>query len=303
VNPVSETIATARTFLIVPGDRPDRFGKAVASEADIVVLDLEDAVSSQRKPEAREHVSSWLGQRNQSVVRINAAGTPWHAEDVAMIADHAGTVIAVIVPKAEDPGQLEALSLNMPAHAGVIPLIETAAGVVRAPAICATTRVMRPLFGSLDLAAQLRVNPQVHGALRHARSALVLAAAASGCAAPIDGVTTSFADDSRLRTDLEHAVALGFTGKLCIHPRQVAIANQHLSPSDADVGWARGVIAAAQDSSVTVYDGQMIDSPVVLRARSILSRAHLSEGRLGTDIVVCAIQRKGAVAAEVLAMA
>jgi citrate lyase subunit beta/citryl-CoA lyase len=273
VNSVTGHIATARTFLVVPGDRPDRFGKAAASGSDIVVLDLEDAVSPDLKQQAREHVSSWLGRRNQSVVRINAGGTQWHAEDVAMIADHPGTVIAVMVPKAEDPGQLEALKLHLPAGAGVIPLIETAGGVVRAPDVCAVTGVVRPLFGSLDLAAQLGVDHQVHDALRHARSAIVLAAAASGCAAPIDGVTTSLRDDSQLRADLDHAVTLGFTGKLCIHPSQVAIANLRLSPSDDDVGWAHEVIAAAQGGSVAVYDGHMVDPPVVLRARAILSRA------------------------------
>jgi citrate lyase subunit beta/citryl-CoA lyase len=273
VNQVSETIATARTFLIVPGDRPDRFSKTAASAADVAVLDLEDAVSPHRKLEAREHVSRWLDQRNQSVVRINAEGTPWHTDDVAMIAGHSGTVSAVMVPKAEDPRHLEALSQRLPAGAGIIPLIETATGVMRAAAVCAATGIVRPLFGSLDLAAQLGVDHQVHDALRHARSALVLAAAASGCAAPIDGVTTRLTDDSQLRADLDHAVALGFTGKLCIHPRQVPVANQRLSPSEAELRWARDVIAAAQDGVVTVYDGHMIDPPVVLRAQAIISRA------------------------------
>jgi citrate lyase subunit beta/citryl-CoA lyase len=250
VNPVTEDIATARTFLVVPGDRPDRFGKAAASGADAVVLDLEDAVSPHHKSDARQHVSRWLGRRNQSIVRINADGTRWHGEDVAMIARHPGTVTAVMVPKAEDPGQLEALSLRLPAGVSVIPLIETAAGVVRAPAVCAVTGVVRPLFGSLDLAAQLGIDHQAHTGLRHAHSALVLAAAASGCAAPVDGVTTSLADDTLLRADLDHAVTLGFTGKLCIHPRQVALANQRLSPSDADVRWAREVIVTAHGGSV-----------------------------------------------------
>jgi citrate lyase subunit beta/citryl-CoA lyase len=101
----------------------------------------------------------------------------------------------------------------------------------------------------------------------------VLAAAVSGRAAPIDGVTTSLADDSSLRTDLEHAVMLGFTGKLCIHPRQVAVANELLSPSAADVRWARQVITAAKVSSVTVQGGHMVDRPVLLRAQTVLARA------------------------------
>jgi citrate lyase subunit beta / citryl-CoA lyase len=265
-------LALARTFLFVPGDRPDRFGKAAGCGADIVILDLEDAVAADRKHEAREHVRAWLDQRHEAVVRVNAADTPWHAGDIDMVAGSPGA-IAVMVPKAEDPRRIESLSRRLPAGTGTVPLIETAAGLLGATAICALGPVVRPAFGSVDLAAQLGVDHNAHHALHHMRSALVLAAAAAGCGAPVDGVTTSLADDSRLHADLEHAIALGFTAKLCIHPRQVAIANQRLTPSAADVEWARQVIAAAQDGAVTVRDGQMIDRPVILRAQAILARA------------------------------
>jgi citrate lyase subunit beta / citryl-CoA lyase len=117
------------------------------------------------------------------------------------------------------------------------------------------------------------VSHEAPDALGPARSALVLAAAATGRAAPVDGVTSRIGDDARLRADLEHAVRLGFTGKLCIHPRQVGTANEYLSPSAADITWAHQVIAAAGDGSVTVLDGQMIDRPVVLRAEAVLARA------------------------------
>jgi citrate lyase subunit beta / citryl-CoA lyase len=147
--------------------------------------------------------------------------------------------------------------------------------VLQAAAVCAVEGVIRPAFGSIDLSAQLGIDHQARDALRHARSALVLAAAAKGRAAPVDGVTTSLADGQRLCADLEHAAALGFTGKLCVHPSQVGPANEYLSPSAADVAWARQVIAAAEDGPVTVTDGQMIDRPVVLRARGILALASL----------------------------
>jgi citrate lyase subunit beta / citryl-CoA lyase len=271
---MSSAAAGARTFLFVPGDRPDRFGKAAASGADLVILDLEDAVSPGRKGEAREHVRAWLGQPSQAAVRINSDGTSWHADDVAMLTSlAAGLVVAVVVPKAEDPARLERLSRALPAGTGIIPLIETAGGVLRAAAVCAAEGVIRPAFGSVDLAAQLGVDHQAKDALRYARSALVLAAAAAGCAGPVDGVTTSVADDAALADDLAHAVALGFTGKLCVHPRQVEAANQRLSPADTDVEWARRVVAAGEDGSVTVLDGQMIDRPVVLRAQALLNRA------------------------------
>ncbi|MFJ1768190.1 HpcH/HpaI aldolase/citrate lyase family protein [Amycolatopsis sp. NPDC088138] len=256
-------IAAARSFLFVPGHRPDRFAKAAASGADVVVLDLEDAVGADRKDEAREHVRSWLAEGHEAVVRVNAAGEPWHDEDVAAVG---GLATAIMLPKAEDPGPVAALG-------DVIPLLETAAGIERASAICRAPSVIRPAFGSVDLAAQLGVDHRSHEALLHARSAVVLAAAASGCAAPIDGVTTAIDDEAVLRADLAHAVTLGFTAKLCVHPRQIAVVNAGLTPSAEDVEWARRVVAAGADGSVAVHNGQMIDRPVLLRARALLARA------------------------------
>lgn len=144
---------------------------------------------------------------------------------------------------------------------------------MRAVPLCAVDRVVRPAFGSVDLAAQLGVDHRASDALAFPRSALVLAVAAAGCAGPVDGVTTDFADESVLRADLERATGMGFTGKLCIHPCQVAAANQRLSPSEADVECAHRVVTAARDGSVTALGGQMIDRPVVLRAEAILARA------------------------------
>jgi citrate lyase subunit beta/citryl-CoA lyase len=265
--------ATARTFLFVPGDRPDRFEKAAATAADVIVLDLEDAVAADGKRQAREHIHSWLGRGNRAVVRINGAGTSWHADDVAMIADHSASLAAVMVPKAENPESLMALAATMSAGTGIIPLIETAAGVLNAAAVCAAPGVLRPAFGSVDLAAQIGVDHRAHAAFQHARSVLVFAAATAGCAAPVDGVTTDIADEANLRADLAHGSALGFTGKLCIHPRQVALANQYLSPTDTELEWARRIVATGQGESARALDGQMIDRPVVLRAAAILARA------------------------------
>jgi citrate lyase subunit beta/citryl-CoA lyase len=163
---VTVDISAARTFLFVPGDRPDRFGKAAAAAgADVVVLDLEDGVLPARKQEAREHAHGWLWQRNQAVVRINAEGTPWRADDADMTARNAGAVLAVMMPKAEDPERLAALSQRLPPETHLVPLIETASGIAHAPAICATAGVARPAFGGVDLAAQLGVDHRSHSAL------------------------------------------------------------------------------------------------------------------------------------------
>ncbi|WP_409490744.1 HpcH/HpaI aldolase/citrate lyase family protein [Amycolatopsis sp. cmx-11-12] len=265
---MSDLLAHAKTFLFVPGHRPDRFAKAAASGADVVILDLEDAVGPDRKESAREHVRAWLAEGHQAVVRINAAGTVWYQEDVASV----GRALAVMPPKAEDRAELDALAGRLPG-VPILPLVETAAGIAAAMAVCGADAVVRPAFGSVDLAAQLGVDHRSHEALRYARSALVVAAAATGRAAPIDGVTTALDDEAALTADLDHAKTLGFTGKLCVHPRQVPVANRGMAPSEGEIEWARNVAALVGDGSVAVADGQMVDRPVELRARAILDRA------------------------------
>ncbi|UUV31316.1 CoA ester lyase [Amycolatopsis roodepoortensis] len=265
---MNELLTAAKTFLFVPGHRPDRFAKAAASGADVVILDLEDAVAPDRKEAAREHVRAWLAEGQQAVVRINAAGTAWYDDDVAS----AGRALAVMLPKAENRAEIDSLAGRLPG-VPILPLVETAAGIAGAVEVCGADAVVRPAFGSVDLAVQLGVDHRSHEALRYARSAIVVAAAATGRAAPIDGVTTALDDDAALAADVEHAKTLGFTGKLCVHPRQVAAASRGLSPSDGEIEWARDVIARAGDGSVTVAGGQMVDKPVEARARAILKRA------------------------------
>ncbi|HEY7595837.1 MAG TPA: CoA ester lyase [Actinophytocola sp.] len=259
-------LAEARTFLFVPGDRPDRFAKAAAAGADVVVVDLEDAVAPADKAAARAHAVAWLAAGNEAVVRVNAAGTPWHAEDVAALAG-----APLMLPKAEHAADVE--------RAGpvVVALVESAAGVAAAREVCGAAGVVRVAFGSIDLAAELGVDPASHTALLHARSALVLAAAAAGGPPPVDGVTTALDDPAAIRRDTAHAVELGFTGKLCVHPRQIEPVHAALRPSEEDIEWARRVLAASAAGSATAVDGRLVDRPVVLRARRLLSRA----GRTG----------------------
>lgn len=256
-------IADARSFLFVPGDRPDRFAKAAAAGADVVVLDLEDAVAPAAKEAARAHVVAWLAEGHTAVVRVNAAGTPWHADDVAAVRDAA----AVMVPKAEWPSDLDGLP-------SVLPLVETARGIAAATDLCGVATVVRPVFGSIDLAAELGVDPLSRTALLHARSALVLAAAAAGCAPPVDGVTMALSDVDAVRDDTRHAVELGFTGKLCVHPRQVPVVHEAFRPSEDEIAWARTVLTAGD--GVTAVGGQMVDRPVSLRAERLLRRAGLA---------------------------
>jgi len=260
-------VAAARSLLFVPGNRPDRFAKAAASGADVVVLDLEDAVAAAEKPGARTQVDGWLARGRRCVVRINAAGTEWFDDDVAMVRAHR---CVVMLPKSEDPHVVRELAARSP----VVPLLETATGVLRAREVCATQGVVRPAFGSLDLAAELAVDPADRLALMHARSAVVLTSASAGLPGPVDGVSTAIRDPDAVRADAEHSAALGFTGKLCIHPGQLASVHAAFDPSPEQVRWARTVLAAA-DGGVTALDGRMVDKPVLDRARGLLARERI----------------------------
>jgi len=255
-------------MLFVPGDRPDRFPKARASGADEIVLDLEDAVAPDAKAAAREHVSRWRATEGTGVVRINHPGSPWYEDDVAELADRP---CVVMLPKAASQEEIAGLMNRLAPGSCVIPLLESALGVLEARDICAAAGVVRGAFGNADLASDHGVDPADRSALAHARAATVLASAASRVAPPLDGVTIALTDDELLRADAEHAAGLGFTGKLCIHPRQVPIVNEVFSASPEELAWAREVVAAGD--SVTVVDGQMVDKPVIERARRLLARA------------------------------
>jgi citrate lyase subunit beta/citryl-CoA lyase len=208
-------------------------------------------------------------------VRINAVGTPWAEEDLAALAD---THRAVMVPKATT-SSVRHVDERLIGNTAIIALIETAAGVAQAQAIAASPRVARLAFGSLDLASELRVSPTDTMALLTARSALVLASASAGLPGPVDGVTANLQDATVLRADIEHARRLGFSGKLCIHPNQIDTALALLSPNHEEILWAERVLQLATDvatdaGGVAVLDGQMIDKPVVDRARRILGLRH-----------------------------
>ncbi|WP_433507705.1 HpcH/HpaI aldolase/citrate lyase family protein [Pseudonocardia halophobica] len=276
-DPVLPTAAAdllgTRTLLFVPGDRPERFAKAAGSGADLVVLDLEDAVAPAAKPDAREAVREWLAAGNRGMVRINPPGTEWYEEDVAAVAAVTAAPVPVMLPKAQDPAEVAALVAALGPGAQVVPLVETALGVHRAVEVCGVEGVVRAGFGSVDLASELGVDPVDREALRFARSALVLGSRAVGAGAPIDGVTTAVRDEQLLLEDCAHGLSLGFTAKMCIHPAQVGPVTIAFSPTPEQVEWARAVVGASAAGGVAVVDGKMIDKPVVERARALLLRA------------------------------
>jgi citrate lyase subunit beta/citryl-CoA lyase len=265
---------TTNSWFVVPGDRPERFGEPVANGAHAVILDLEDLVGPEKKEVARRAVADWLAG-HQAYVRINAADTEWYDDDLAAIAGAPG-LQGVVLPKAEGPAPIERTASALPATVPVLPLVETAAGVQNAPAVAATPRVAALIFGSLDYGLDLGIDVragQDDVNLLYARSRLVIASRAAGIAPPIDGVTTDLDDPRVAADDAGRARHLGFAGKLCIEPRQIAAVNGAFAPTEDDLDWARRVLAAidAADGEVMLrLDGQLIDKPVVSRARRIL---------------------------------
>jgi citrate lyase subunit beta / citryl-CoA lyase len=256
-------------MLFVPGDRPERFAKAATSGADAVVLDLEDAVAPAAKAAALLHVTEWLAQGNTAVVRVTAIGTPTHAAEVAALA---GTGATVMLPKADSADQVLDVRDRLDGEP-VLALVETPLGIRDAHGIAAAG-VVRLALGTVDLAAEMGVDPALYAAFAYARGRLVVASAAAGLPGPVDGVTVALDDPARLRADLAVSRELGLTAKLCIHPRQVAAVNAAFSPTPEELAWARRVLQAveASDSGVLTVDGSMVDAPVVTRARRLMER-------------------------------
>jgi citrate lyase subunit beta/citryl-CoA lyase len=260
------------TYLFVPGDRPERFGKAAASGADLVVLDLEDAVAPEAKERARASVQAALAGGLRACVRINGVDTAWFEGDCRLLA--LPGVAAVMLPKAETAEPLQALRAACSPEVALVPLIETARGLAAAREIAGCAGVQRLAFGSVDFQQDLGIEGD-DTELLFARSQLVLASRLAGVDAPVDGVTLAIQDPQQVRSDALRARRLGFAAKLCIHPAQVAPVRDAFAPDEQAVAWARGVVAAvaANPSGAITYEGRMVDKPVIDRARAILARA------------------------------
>ena len=271
---MSDPVHPPRTYLFVPGSRPERFAKALAAGADAVVLDLEDAVAEGHKTSARDAVCLWLSgvataQRERAVVRINDAGSNWFEHDLQALA--AVGQRQVMLPKAESPGQVAEVLGRLPG-AQVLALIESARGVAEVDRIAAAQGVSRLVFGTLDFALDLDLDAtQDAVGLVYAASRISIASRVAGLAAPVAGVTPQIDDETRLLADWAGARCHGFGAKLCIHPKQVAPIHQAMRPGAAALEWAKRVLAAeAASPGAARLDGRMVDRPVVLQAQRVL---------------------------------
>jgi citrate lyase subunit beta/citryl-CoA lyase len=257
------------TPLFVPANRPERFAKAAGSGADAIIIDLEDAVAPADKAGARDaFVGAALPAGVAVFLRINPSHTEFHEDDLA--AARGKKLAGVMLPKAESPVEIQRIAAG--AGLKVIALIETARGIAAARDIARTPGVARLAFGSIDFCADIGA-AHMRDALLAARSEIVLAARLGGLDAPLDGVTTAIDDAALVEDDARYAASLGFGGKLCIHPRQIAAALLGFAPTAAEIDWARRILAAGP-GAVSI-DGAMVDAPVQARARRILQRAGL----------------------------
>lgn len=256
------------SFLFVPATRPDRFRKARESSADIVIVDLEDAIGEGDKSSARKSLAA-SSDFDRAFVRINSVSTE-HFEDDVRACLETGWVTDILVPMVESAADVMKLQNLLTRDMGIAALIETARGIQSANEI-AESGVSRLYFGSADYAAQIRATPS-KTLYSYPQSRLVVASAAAGLPAPVDGPTLKYLDDDLLRDDLEVARSLGMGGKLCIHPSQVPVVNRAFHFNADELVWAQEVVAAAskRDGEVFTMDGEMIDAPVVARARGIL---------------------------------
>jgi citrate lyase subunit beta/citryl-CoA lyase len=265
------------SWLYVPGDRPERFGRAVASGADVVIVDLEDAVDPARKDEARHNAIAYLAAERDAGpavhVRVNDPATVRGREDLRALAQAHG-LDAVRLPKVESADILDLVAEVFPQGMPAFALLESAKGVVNAAAIAAHPAVTGIALGEQDLAAELSITDQ--SAFDQLRLQLVVTAAAAGLPPVAMSVFPDLADEEGLIASCVRGRALGMFGRTAIHPRQIPVIRRAFRPSDEEVARAREVVAAADRAgtgALALTDGRFIDAPIIAKARHTLALA------------------------------
>jgi citrate lyase beta subunit len=269
------TLERLRSLLFVPADDPDRAARAFGRGADAVIVDLEDGVAPESKPRARSVAVDLLRREpgpSLPLLRVNPLDTAWGPDDLE--AARGLPVAGLVLPKAT-PGTLDPWAvLGIP----LLVLVETAAGLRASYETACHPAVAALILGGADLSVELRLTPRRDGLeLLHARSQLVLDSAAAGIRPPFDVVHLDLHDAAELESECELAKSLGFGGKTCIHPAQVAVVNRVFSPSESELAEARAVVEAFDAGiragrGAVALNGRMVDAPVVAAARATLQR-------------------------------
>lgn len=270
----------SRTYLFVPATRTERVPKALAAGAGAVIVDLEDAVAPSDKRSARETLARGFPNAGSVFLRVNGPDTEWFEEDLKI--GSALGVLGLVVPKAETPEQMRHAGTRLRPGAILLPLVETARGYANAAALCEVPGVQRLVFGSIDFQLDLGITGD-REELLYFRSGLVLTSKLAGVQPPVDGVTVDIDDIEHVRDDALYAKRLGFGGKLCIHPKQIAPVNECFSPNAEEVVWAKRVVdaAGAANGGAVQVDGKMVDRPVLVKAQGILRELALRENEAG----------------------
>lgn len=263
-------------WLFCPADRPDRYAKAAAA-ADVVILDLEDAVAPQDKASARRALLATPADPDTTVVRINAHGTEDFRADLQVLAET--SYRRIMLPKCESAKHLDDVE-----RYEVVALIESPLGAMSVFDTLAAPNSIGVMWGAEDLVAALGGSSsrfptgEYRDVARHVRSTTLLAAKARGVFA-LDSVYLDIADLDGLRAETEDAVAVGFDGKVAIHPSQVAVMRSSYAPTAEQLDWAQRVLAAVSDNrGVFAIDGTMVDAPVLRHAEQIVRRSATGGG-------------------------
>jgi len=279
-----------RSFLFAPGNHPRRVEKALNLDADAVILDLEDACPIAEKVATREVVvaACQTPRTGLAYIRVNATTTEWGFGDLVAVVRKG--VDGIILPKLDTVDEVRAAdwvianlerARGLPVGAiDLIPITETAKGLANLRAIAAAgTRVKRIAFGAGDFTLDLAMTwTRSEAELLPFRSECVLASRAGGLEAPLDTVWTDLKDADGFRVSAEHVKGLGFQGKMCIHPDQVAVTNEVFAPTAAEIAWSRKAVAAFAEaekagSASIQLDGKFIDYPIVFRAQRVVALA------------------------------
>src|SRR6201996_6799481 len=256
----------ARSWLLVNGAQPDRFQAAAHSRADVVVLDIEDAVAPKDKSAARANVVRWLAAGNSDWVRINGFGTPWWADDLTTLSSTSiGGVMLAMVESVDHVTETAKRLPNVP----IVALVETARGLERITEIAAAKGTFRLAFGIGDFRRDTGFGEDP-SPLAYARSRCTIAAKAAGLASAIDGPTIG-SNALKLIEASAVSVEFGMTGKICLSPDQCAVVNEGLSPSNDEIAWAKEFFAEFERDGGEIRNGS--DLPRIARATKILDLA------------------------------
>jgi citrate lyase subunit beta / citryl-CoA lyase len=274
---ISNQLSSARSFLFVPANRPERFLKAISSGADAVILDLEDSVPMASKSLARSVLlSNWsalCGKSCSIVIRINSPETEWGQQDLVELKDLPG-LSGLMVPKCESAATLKLVTTIRPGIP-TLPIIESAAGYLALPEIAKAPLVNRLVVGHIDFLADTGMAcSDDQRELDSLRFQVAMCSRIANLAPAVDGVTVSVDDEALIRADTERSLRFGFGAKLCIHPKQVPVVHATLAPTSSQIEWAQRVLTANTTSqgSAVQLDGKMVDLPVVLQAHRLLAR-------------------------------